>query len=69
MNQRFVKRSGLLKPEHLKKLSMHIPAATFLLLILALFGGSRFVTNRRLKVILGALGVGVLAMGTAGFFG
>lgn len=69
MNQRFVKRSGLLKPEHLKKLSMHIPAATFLLLILALFGGSRFVTNRRLKVLFGVLGVGALVMGAAGLFG
>jgi hypothetical protein len=49
--------------------AMHIPTATFLLLILALFGGSRFVTNRRLKVIFGALGVGVLVMGTAGFLG
>jgi uncharacterized membrane protein YhfC len=48
---------------------MHIPAATFLLLILALFSGSRFVTNRRLKVTLGALGVGALVMGAAGFLG
>jgi hypothetical protein len=48
---------------------MHIPAATFLLLILVLFGGSRFVTNRQLKVILGVLGVGLLLMGIAGFFG
>jgi hypothetical protein len=48
---------------------MHLPAATFLLLILALFGGSRFVKNRRLKVIFGIIGVGVLLMGTLGFSG
>jgi hypothetical protein len=48
---------------------MNIPAATFLLLILALFGGSRFVTNQRLKVLFGVLGVGLLVMGTAGLFG
>jgi len=48
---------------------MHIPSATFLLLIIVLFAGSGLMPNKWLKFAFGSTGIIVLVSGIAGVFG
>jgi hypothetical protein len=48
---------------------MHVPSATFLLLIIVLFAGSGLTPNKWLKFAFGSTGIVVLVSGIAGVFG
>ena len=51
------------------QIGMHIPSATFLLLIIVLFAGSGLMPNKWLKFAFGSTGIVVLVSGIAGVFG